>query len=59
MDNAISRDPFATEKLESLFLSISQLLLGQIQKVRPVLKSACSEEFKTVFTFEVSRSRDI
>ena len=29
-----------------LFLAISQLLLGQIQKVRSVLKSACSEDLK-------------
>ena len=44
-----------------VFLAIFQLLIGQIQKVRSVLKSACSEDIKTVLTFDiwVSRSWDI
>ena len=29
------------------------LLLGQIQRVRSVLKSACSDDFKSVLTFEI------
>ena len=34
------------------FLATSQLLLGQIEKVRSVLKSVESEDFKTVLTFD-------
>ena len=39
----------------------SQVLLDQIQKVRSVLKSAGSGDFKTVLTFDIlpSRSWDI
>ena len=33
-----------------IFFAISQLLLGQIQKVRSVLKTACSEDFKTILS---------
>ena len=47
----------STKKLGSLFLAISQLLLGQIQKVRSDLKSAGSENFKTVLTFDIWQSR--
>ena len=39
------------------FLAISQLLLGQIQKVRSVLKTTGSKNFKTVLTFEIWPSR--
>ena len=39
------------------FLAISQLLLGQIQKVRSVLKTTGYENFKTVLTFDVWPSR--
>ena len=35
----------------------SQLLLGQISKVRSVLKSACYEDSKTGLTFEFWPSR--
>ena len=44
-----------------LFLAISSSNLHEIQKVRSVLKSACSQLFKTVLTFEFwpSRSWDI
>ena len=49
------------QKNLEVFFSISQLLLGQIQKVRSVLKTAGSENFKTVFSFDIwpSRSWDI
>ena len=52
---------FPAKKFPVWFLAISQLLLGQIKKVRSVLKSAHSEEFKTVHTFVIwpSRSLDI
>ena len=41
-----------------VFLPMSLLLLGQIQKVlRSVLKSAHSEDFKTVLTFDFWPSR--
>ena len=48
-------------KLEVCFLAISQLVLGQIQKVRSVLKTTGSENFKTVPTFDIwpNRSWDI
>ena len=39
------------------FLAISQLLLSQIQKVRSVLKTTGSENFKTVPTFDIWPSR--
>ena len=44
-----------------LFLAISSSNLHQIQKVRPVLKSACCQLFKTGLTFDFwpSRSWDI
>ena len=35
------------------FLAITTSNLHQIQKVRSVLKSACSEDFKTVLTFDI------
>ena len=38
---------------EILFLAITTSNLHQIQKVRSVLKSACSEDFKTVLTFDI------
>ena len=41
------------KKFKVCFLAISQLLLGQIQKVRSVLKTTGSENFKTVLTFEI------
>ena len=47
----------STKNLTVCFLAISQFLLGQIQKVRSVLKSACSEDFKTVPTFDIWPSR--
>ena len=45
--------PCPQKKFEVCFLAISQLLLGQIQKVRSVLKTTGSENFKTVLTFEI------
>ena len=45
------------KKLQVCFLAISQLLLGQIQNVRSVLKTTGSENFKTVLTFEIRPSR--
>ena len=39
------------------FLAISQLLIGQIQKVRSVLKNIGSENFKNVLTFNIWPSR--
>ena len=45
--------PCPQKNSEVCFLAISQLLLGQIQKVRSVLKSACSDIFKTVLTFDI------
>ena len=41
------------KNLTVCFLALSQLLLRQIQKVRSVLKSAGSEDFKTVLTFDI------
>ena len=59
--SAISRlkqdTPCPQKKLEVCFLAISQLLLGQIQKVRSVLKTTGSENLKTVLTFEIWPSR--
>ena len=52
-----SYTPCPQKKLPVCFLAISQLLLGQIPKVRSVLKSARSEEFKTVLTFDIWPSR--
>ena len=47
----------STKKSSVCFLAMSQLKFVQIQKVRSVLKSACSEDFKTVLTFEIWPSR--
>ena len=44
------------KKFKVCFLAISRLLLGEIQKVRSVLKTTGSENFKTVLTFEICRS---
>ena len=49
--------PCQQKKFEVCFLAISQLLLGQIQKVRSVLETTGSENFKTVLTFEIWPSR--
>ena len=49
--------PCPQKKLSVCFLAISQLKLGQIQKVRSVLKTTGSENFKTVLTFEIWPSR--
>ena len=49
--------PCPQKKLEVWFLAISQLLFGQIQKVRSVLKTIDSENFKTVLTFDIWPSR--
>ena len=49
--------PCPQKKLEVWFLAISQLLFGQIQKVRSVLKTTGSENFKTVLTFDIWPSR--
>ena len=38
---------------KDLFLAISPSNLLQIQKVRSVLKYACSDDFKSVLTFEI------
>ena len=57
-ENIVCRNyTVSTKKLGSLFFAISQLLLGQIQKVRSVLKNAGSENFKTVFSFDIWPSR--
>ena len=42
---------------EVCFFAISQLLLCQIQKVRSVLNTTGSENFKTVPTFDIWPSR--
>ena len=42
---------------EILFLAITTSNLHQIQKVRSVLKSARSEDFKTDLTFDIWPSR--
>ena len=55
--NLSSTTPCPQKNLTVCFLAISQLLLGQIQKVRSVLKSACSDNFKTVLTFDIWPSR--
>ena len=39
--------------LISCFLATTTSNIHQIQKVRSVLKSACSEDFKTVLTFDI------
>ena len=49
--------PCPQKNLEVRFLAISQLLIGQIPKVWSVLKSACSEDFKTLLTFDIWPSR--
>ena len=43
---------------EILFLAITTSNLHQIQKVRTVLKSARSEDFKNVPTFDIWPSRN-
>ena len=49
--------PCPQKKFKVCFLAISQLKLGKIQKVRSVLKTTGSENFKTVLTFEIWPSR--
>ena len=51
----------STKKVPSFFLAITPSNLHQILKGRSVLKSACSEDFKTVLNFQFwpSRSWDI
>ena len=53
----IVNTPCPQKNSEVCFLAISQLLLDQIQKVRSVLKSAGSGNFKTVLTFDILPSR--
>ena len=43
----------STKKSSVCFLAMSQLKFVQIQKVRSVLKTTGSENFKTVLTFEI------
>ena len=47
----------STKKFPVWFLAISQLLLGQIKKVRSVLKTDGPDYFKTVLTFVIWPSR--
>ena len=49
--------PCPQKNLTVCFLAISQLLLGRIQKLRSVLKTTGSENFKTDLTFEIWPSR--
>ena len=55
--NLSSTTPCPQKNLTVCFLAIFQLLLGQFQKVRSPLKSAGSEDIKTVLNFDIWPTR--